>query len=72
MTSMASGLNHLMAQKATPRSHAEVAEFFAGLELVEPGLVRVPAWRPTSEREAAAPAAMWSAVARKPSGAARQ
>jgi SAM-dependent methyltransferase len=30
----------------TSRSHAEVARFFAGLDLVEPGLVWSPQWRP--------------------------
>jgi hypothetical protein len=28
------------------RSHAEVERFFAGLELAEPGVVSLPAWRP--------------------------
>lgn len=39
-----------MAEQAgypiTLRSHAEIGRFFAGLELVEPGLVRPPLWRP--------------------------
>jgi hypothetical protein len=30
----------------TMRSRAEIGAFFAGLELVEPGLVPVPLWRP--------------------------
>ena len=30
----------------TPRTRAEIASFFEGLELVEPGLVDVPLWRP--------------------------
>jgi hypothetical protein len=28
------------------RSHAQIARFFEGLELVEPGLVYIPLWRP--------------------------
>ena len=28
------------------RSRAEILRFFAGFELVEPGLVAIPAWRP--------------------------
>ena len=28
------------------RSHSEIVEFFDGFELVEPGLVQVPVWRP--------------------------
>jgi hypothetical protein len=66
MISMASRLNKLMVQKGTARSRAEVARFFDGLDLVHPGLVRVPEWRPRSELEAAARCAMWAAIARKP------
>jgi hypothetical protein len=66
MISMANRLNELMAQQAVPRTHREVAAFFAGLDLLEPGLVRVPEWRPSSVSEAAARAQMWGGVARKP------
>ena len=31
---------------ATPRSHADIARFFDGLEIVPPGLVNVASWRP--------------------------
>lgn len=31
---------------AMPRSRADIAAFFEGLELVEPGLVWLPQWRP--------------------------
>lgn len=53
------------------RSRSEVAAFFTGLELVEPGLVRGPRWRP----DAGGPngssvdvdgAHLWVGVARKP------
>lgn len=54
-----------MAEKVTFRSQGEVAPFFAGLELVEPGLVRVQQWRPDNEAEATSPAALWGGVARK-------
>jgi hypothetical protein len=33
----------------TPRSYAEIESFFEGLELEEPGLVRVAEWRPDSK-----------------------
>ena len=36
------------------RSPERVAEFLAGLELVEPGLVRVPDWRPDGTEDSAA------------------
>jgi hypothetical protein len=66
MISMTNRLNELMAQQAVPRTHREVAAFFAGLDLLEPGLVRVPEWRPASVSESAAPAQMWGAIGRKP------
>ena len=65
MISMANRLNELMAQQAVPRTHREVAAFFAGLDLLEPGLVRTPEWRPASVSDSAARAQMWGAVARK-------
>lgn len=47
------------------RDRAHVASFFEGLDLVEPGVVQVSKWRPGSELEAAAPAALWGGLARK-------
>jgi hypothetical protein len=66
MASMASRLNELMAQQTIPRTRDQVAGFFAGLDLAEPGLVRVPEWRPALAIDAAAPAQMWAGVAIKP------
>jgi hypothetical protein len=37
-------LNQVMADPVTMRSHAQVARFFDGLELVEPGLVQLHRW----------------------------
>jgi S-adenosyl methyltransferase len=62
---LAEGLNRTMAEKVTMRDRAQVARFFDGLELVEPGLVRVPEWRPASELEARSPAGLWGGVGRK-------
>jgi hypothetical protein len=59
-------LNELMAQQTIPRTRDQVAGFFARLSLVEPGLVRVPEWRPALAIDAAAPAQMWAGVALKP------
>jgi hypothetical protein len=59
--------NQLAAQRVRLRSRAEVAGFMAGLELVEPGLVTVPEWRP--EPGDPAPGQLiplYGAVARKP------
>jgi hypothetical protein len=66
MAKMADVLNQMMAEKVSFRDRAAVARFFAGLELVEPGLVQASQWRPASEMEAASPAALWAGVARKP------
>jgi hypothetical protein len=65
MAEMGRRLNRLLAQKGTYRSHAEVERFFEGLEMVEPGVVPVPQWRPETEAEANTPAAMWGGVGRK-------
>jgi SAM-dependent methyltransferase len=43
--------HELYTRNAAPfrlRSHAEILRFFDGLDLVEPGLVRIPLWRPDS------------------------
>jgi hypothetical protein len=66
MISMANRLNELMEQQAVPRTYREIAAFFAGLDLLEPGLVRVPEWRPASAGDAAVRAQMWGAIGRKP------
>ncbi len=66
MAAMAERLNQMMAEKVTFRSQAEVAPFFAGLELIEPGMTNVPDWRAETEEEASSPAALWAGVARKP------
>jgi hypothetical protein len=58
---------HLPAEHhhaARPRD--EVAGFFDGLQLVDPGVVRVSEWRPDSPREAATPTILWGGVGRKP------
>jgi hypothetical protein len=59
-------VNRQVARHATPRDHAAVLRFFGGLELVPPGLVVVPRWRPDSAEEAASPSAQWGGVARRP------
>jgi hypothetical protein len=66
MAQMAERLNKLMAEKVTFRTGPQVARFFDGLELVEPGMVRVQEWRPASEIEAKSPAALWGGIGRKP------
>ena len=65
MAEMGKRLNRLLAQKGTYRSRPEVAAFFDGLDIVEPGVVPVQHWRTDSEVEAARRAAMWGGIGRK-------
>jgi hypothetical protein len=60
--------NEHAADQATPRTHAEVARFFTGLDLLEPGVVQLTEWRPDGgprSGEPAAPLPMWCGVGRK-------
>jgi hypothetical protein len=59
-------LRELMHEKQTLRNREEVASFFTGLDMIEPGLVPITQWRPASEAEANSPTALWGGVARKP------
>jgi O-methyltransferase involved in polyketide biosynthesis len=51
---------------ATLRSRRQVRDLFAGLDLIEPGVVQISRWRPESGLEASTAAALWGGVARKP------
>jgi hypothetical protein len=54
-------------EAAAPRTRNEFARFFAGLDLVEPGIVPVIDWRPDDDpalRPAAADAAVYAGMAR--------
>jgi hypothetical protein len=66
MAEAARRYNRLARETQRHRSHAEVARFFDGLELAEPGLVPVHEWRPGPEIAPGARSAMWGGVARKP------
>src|SRR5260370_23609818 len=65
MAGMARRLNKVMAQQVKPRSNDEVTAFSDGLELVEPGVIRNPEWRPLSPADAAGKSTMRGGVARK-------
>jgi len=69
MAGMATTLNQLMAQRVKPRSRDAVTAFFDGLDLVEPGVIRCPEWRPDRPEDAAGKSTMWGGVARKPASA---
>jgi hypothetical protein len=55
---------HLAGGTYVGRPRDVVARFFDGLELVEPGVVKVTQWQPRSWLEARGPAFLWGAVAR--------
>nr|WP_281171470.1 SAM-dependent methyltransferase [Actinoplanes globisporus] len=42
-------MNQLMNARLTFRTRDQVTAYFAGMELVDPGVVRVPDWRPDDE-----------------------
>lgn len=51
------------------RSYARISTFFAGFDLIEPGLVQVPLWRPeTKPPRDLRKIAIYGGVARKPGG----
>jgi hypothetical protein len=56
--------NQRSPEQSNPRSHNDVSRFFAGLELVPPGLTSVPEWRPSSPPPAGS-VALWGGVGRK-------
>ena len=58
---------HLAEGNHVGRTHDVVARFFDGLDLLEPGVVKVTEWRPESAIDAAGPTSLWGGVARKPS-----
>jgi hypothetical protein len=66
-TEMIGRLNeHLAEGNYIGRPRDVVARFFDGLELVEPGVVKVTQWQPRSWLEARGPAFLWGGVAGKP------
>jgi S-adenosyl methyltransferase len=52
--------------QAHPRTRAGIARFFGGLELAEPGVVSVSAWRPEPVAGPPARTLLYAGVARKP------
>ncbi len=56
---------HLAEGNHVGRRREVVAKFFDGLDLVEPGVVKVTEWRPASAVEAAGPTSLWGGVGRK-------
>jgi hypothetical protein len=48
-----------------PRSREQVARFFAGLDMVPPGLVNLPEWRPVHVGPAPGPVVFYAGIGRK-------
>ena len=63
--SLADSWNSKAQQHLTWRSREQVARFFAGMDLVEPGLVPVEDWRPEPGTPDEGKSIGWCAVARK-------
>jgi hypothetical protein len=59
-------LNELSHQQFTLRDHDTVMRFFGGLEMLEPGLIRMEDWRPDSDLDKRFESAVWAGVGRKP------
>jgi hypothetical protein len=57
--------NSFVATPQTRRDHAGTAEFFNGLDLVEPGLVQAHQWRPDPGSSPSGSISAWAGVARK-------
>ncbi|GAB3961187.1 SAM-dependent methyltransferase [Actinoallomurus acanthiterrae] len=53
-------------QRARPRTNAEVTALFDGLDIVEPGIVSPPSWRPPEDAAGPWKVPLWAGVARKP------
>jgi trans-aconitate methyltransferase len=58
--------NSHVTTKQTRRSQTETAAFFAGLDLVEPGVVQIHRWHPDPGTDLAREVSGWGGVARKP------
>jgi SAM-dependent methyltransferase len=63
--SFRSVINGSMQQQYTPRSREQVLRFFAGLDLVPPGLVPVEEWRPEPGTDTAGTSAIYGGVGLK-------
>ncbi len=58
-------LNQQMRESVVLRTHDETARFFDGLDVVEPGVVQLPQWRPDPGAADAGPLPMWCGAAQK-------
>ena len=63
--SFRSVVDRMVQQQYTPRSREQVARFFTGMDIIEPGLVPVEEWRPESGTDNTRKSRVWGAVGRK-------
>jgi hypothetical protein len=57
--------DRMVQQDFSFRSRAAVTRFFAGTDLVPPGLVRVEEWRPEPGQDDVAKSSLWAGIGRK-------
>jgi hypothetical protein len=58
-------VDRMVQQQYTPRSREQVARFFTGMDMVEPGLVPVEEWQPEPGTDNTRKSRVWGAVGRK-------
>ena len=58
-------VGRMSQQQYTGRSREQMLRFFEGMELVEPGLVRIEEWRPDPDSASDYTSTAWGAVGRK-------
>jgi hypothetical protein len=57
--------DRMIQQDFSFRTHDEVTRFFAGTDLVPPGIVRVEEWRPAGRSDDTARSSLWAGIGRK-------
>ena len=58
-------VGRMSQQQYTGRSREQMLRFFKGMELIEPGLVRIEEWRPDAGSVSDYKSTAWAAVGRK-------
>ena len=58
-------MSRMVQQQFTMRSSEQITRFFAGMDLVAPGLVPVEEWRSAPNASETRRSSLWGAVGRK-------
>ena len=67
MSTISSDITRSQAQQQyIGRTREEMARFFTGLDLIDPGIVRVEQWHPDPNPGETGDSTLWCAVGRKP------